>query len=302
MPTTVAFLGLGAMGRAMASNLARAGFSVRAWNRTPRPYFDLVESGVVLAQSAGQAVEHTQFVCVCVLNDEAVEAVMEQILPVLEQDAVIIDHSTIAPSTARRATDRAAGRGASYLDAPVSGGVAGAESATLTIMVGGNREAFQRALPVLHAVGTTVEHLGPSGSGQSAKLVNQLLTTVHSAVAVEALHLGMTAGLDLSALHRILSASYGASRMLERIVPRLASRDFNSPFRIDLLAKDLDLILHLGDQVAVPLPFARTAHRLYRLAKERHLGPDAAALIELFEEGNGADAGGEGRPRRNGET
>lgn len=223
---------------------------------------------------------------------------MGQILPALGQGCVIIDHSTIAPSTARRAAGHAAGRGASYLDAPVSGGVGGAESATLTVMVGGDREAFQRALPVLRAVGSTVEHLGPSGSGQSAKLVNQLLTTVHSAVAVEALHLGLTTGLDLSALHRILSESYGASRMLDRIVPRLASRDFDSPFRIDLLAKDLDLILRLGDEVSAPLPFARTAYRLYRLAKERHLGPDAAALIELLEEGYQD----EGRPDRGGET
>ncbi len=283
MARQVAFLGLGAMGRPMAANLARAGLATRGWNRTARPFAAEAAAGVAVQPALADAVRGAEMVCMCVLDDHAAEAVLTAALPHLAPGTVVLDHSTLGVDTAQRLAQLAAGRGVDYLDAPVSGGTAGAEAGTLTIMVGGERAAFDRAQDVLQAMGRLIRYLGPSGCGQGAKLVNQLLTAVHSAAAVEALHLGARLGLDLGELHTVLQASFGASRMLDRTVPVLQQQAFASAFTVDVLTKDLGLIERLGKTTGTALPFGKAALDLYRAGQQAGLGElDAAALVRLL--------------------
>ncbi len=283
MSKSVAFLGLGAMGVPMSLNLARAGFSVCGWNRTARPFAELTAAGITIAASIEAAVTGADIVSICVLDDAAAEAVVGQALPHMRRDALILDHSTLGVSTAKRLAEQAAAAGVWYLDAPVSGGTAGASAGTLTVMVGGEKSAYERALPALQAVGKLLQHMGPSGSGQGAKLVNQLLTAVHSAAAVEALHLAQRLGLDLEQLHTVLAASFGASRMLDRTVPVVQQQNFDSAFTVDVLTKDLKLIQALGKQSGTPLPLGEAALAIYRDGQQAGLGQkDAAALIRLL--------------------
>jgi 3-hydroxyisobutyrate dehydrogenase len=156
-------------------------------------------------------------------------------------------------------------------------------------MVGGRRAAFDRVQDVLLALGRLLRYMGPAGCGQGAKLVNQLLTAVHSAAAVEALHLGARLGLELESLHTVLSTSFGASRMLDRTVPVLQQQAFASAFTVDVLSKDLGLIHDLGRETQTALPLAEAARRLYQAGQEAGLGrQDAAALVRLLAARSGA--------------
>lgn len=279
----VAFLGLGAMGVPMAANLAKAGFAVRGWNRSAKPFDELRAVGVEVMPTLAEAVADAQVVCVCVLDNAAAEAVVTAALPHLAPGTIVLDHSTLGVSTARALARQAAGRGVHYLDAPVSGGTGGAAAATLTIMVGGDRAAFERVQDVLQAMGRLLQYMGPAGAGQGSKLVNQLLTAVHSAAAVEALHLGQRLGLDLGQLHAVLSASFGASRMLDRTVPVLQQQAFASAFTVNVLTKDLNLIHSLGQETGTPLPLGEAALAVYRQGQQAGLGGlDAAALVRLL--------------------
>lgn len=294
MTKPVAFLGLGAMGRPMARNLAKAGFTVRGWNRTARPFTTETAAGVTIEPELANAVRGAEVVCICVLDDAAADAVVNAALPQLAPGTVLLDHSTLSVSAAQRLAQQAAARGVVYLDAPVSGGTGGAEAGTLTIMVGGSAASFEQAQDVLQAMGTLIRHMGPSGCGQGAKLVNQLLTAIHSAAAVEALHLGSRLGLDLENLHTVLSASFGASRMLDRTVPVLQQQAFASAFTVDVLSKDLGLIHKLGRETQTALPLGSAARRLYRTGQEAGLGAlDAAALVRLLAAQSGGGTRGE---------
>ena len=271
------------MGRPMAINLARAGFETRGWNRTSRAFPELAQAGVAVSAKLADALDGAEVVCICVLDDDAAEQVLAAVLPVLAADTVVLDHSTLGVGTSKRLAAQAAAREVVYLDAPVSGGTAGAAAATLTIMVGGEEAAFARAQDVLQALGRLVRYMGPSGSGQGTKLVNQLLTAVHSAAAVEVLHLGRRLGLPLDELHAVLSASFGASRMLDRTLPVLREDAFASAFTVDVLSKDLGLIQRLGSETATALPLGEAASRLYREGQQAGLGGlDAAALVRLL--------------------
>jgi 3-hydroxyisobutyrate dehydrogenase-like beta-hydroxyacid dehydrogenase len=279
----LAFVGLGAMGHPMTANLAKAGFTVRAWNRTEHPFPELTEAGVRISPSLAAAVSGADLVCLCLLNDEAVETVFAQMLPHLKAGTVVVDHSTVGVGTVCRLAAAASAQGVHYLDAPVSGGAAGAAAATLTIMVGGERTAYERVAPALQAMGRLVVYLGPSGSGAAAKLVNQLLTAANQAAAAEALHLGARFGLDLQRLHTILAASFGASRMVDRSLPVLQSDQFDSPFKVDVLVKDLGLILDFAASSGVQTPMAEASLAQYQRAQGAGLGgSDAAVLVKLL--------------------
>jgi 2-hydroxy-3-oxopropionate reductase len=281
----VAFLGLGLMGRPMAANLARAGFAVRAWNRTVRDWSDLQALGIGICARPEEAVAGAGAVSLCLLDAAASEAVLSRVLPALEPGCIVLDHGTVGVDAARRLAAAAEARGARYLDAPVSGGVPGALAGTLTIMAGGEPAAFNEALPLLQAMGRLVCYMGPTGSGQAAKLVNQLLTAVHSAAAAEALNLGMRFRLDPDALYTVLAASYGASRMLERTLPVLKERRFESTFKTDVLQKDLGLVLAMSREAGAAVPLAALASDLCRRLQERGWGQkDVAALADLLNE------------------
>ena len=280
--TPVSFLGLGTMGAAMAASLAKAGVTVNAWNRTQRRFDALRELDVRLHSDPELAVRDCRFCFMCLLDERASREVIERILPSLNSEAVVVDHGTIGALAARDLAERVASRGASYLDAPVSGGARGAEDATLTIMVGGDEDAYKRVRPLLNHLGSLVEYMGPSGAGQTTKLINQLLTAVHTAAAVEAARLAMAAGRPLTKLHLVIQRSFGASAMLDRTLPILSERRFDPTFRMNVLAKDLRLVGELEAELGLALPVTGAVRELYDAAIQGGFGDDDAARLFDF--------------------
>jgi 3-hydroxyisobutyrate dehydrogenase len=280
--TQVSFLGLGTMGAAMAARLAKAGVTVNAWNRTQRGFDALRELGVRLRPDPELAVRDCRFCFMCLLDERASREVVEGVLPSLDSEVVLVDHGTIGAVAARDLAKQVASRGASYLDAPVSGGARGAEEATLTIMVGGDEDAFKRVRPLLDYLGTLVEYMGPSGAGQTTKLINQLLTAVHTAAAVEAARLATAAGHPLTKLHTVIQRSFGASAMLDRTLPILAQRRFDPTFKMNVLAKDLRLVGELEAELGLALPVTGAVRELYSEAIQAGLGDDDAARLFDF--------------------
>ncbi len=192
----------------------------------------------------------------------------------------------MAPSTSRRIYEAARKRGVFFLDAPISGGSDGAVAGTLAIMAGGDEQAFQKALPIFQAMGKTIMHMGPTGSGAVTKLVNQLLVGLHILSSCEALLLGTKAGVDPARLAEMLKNSWGNSRMLERNAPYIMKRQFQpsgAPLRN--MIKDMAILLQLAKELGVPLPTGKAAEQVYALANEKGMAlQDISALYLLLEQ------------------
>jgi 3-hydroxyisobutyrate dehydrogenase-like beta-hydroxyacid dehydrogenase len=298
----VGFIGLGNMGGSMAANLLRSGFELVVFNRTRAKAEALAAAaGARRARVAGSPAEvarDADVVCACLADVAASREVFlgpGGLIESARSGQVLIDHSTVDLGTSRACFEAARARGADFLDAPVSGGPEGAAAGTLSIMAGGDAAAFERARPVLEAMGKTVLHMGASGAGTATKLINQLLVGVHSVAACEALLIGERAGVDRERLLRVLSSAWGQSRMLERIAPAVRERRLEpsgAPLRN--LLKDLGIIDRLGADLAVPLPTAREAKRIYEaLAAAGRSDWDVAAPIAWLEEraGDGGPPG-----------
>ena len=286
----VGFIGLGNMGGPMARNVLRAGFELVVWNRTPSRSGELVREGARIAGSPAALAGEVDLVLACLADIPASLEVFlgaGGVLSAARKGLVLADHSTVDLETSRRIHHAAAERGASFLDAPVSGGPRGAAEATLSIMAGGDAAAFERALPVFRAMGKTVLHLGGCGAGTVTKLVNQLLVGVHTLAACEALALAGRAGADLRKVLEILANSWGQSRMLERNAPPILAREFgpsNVPLRN--LVKDLEIIVGLGEDLGLSLTAASRAREAYgTLAREGKELWDISAATLLVEGG-----------------
>lgn len=287
----VGFAGLGLMGRPMSLALARAGFPLRVYNRTPARLAPLVAAGATAVSSLSDLAAQSDVVLACLGSVAASEAVFlgpAGLVAHCRPGQILVDHSTVGPETARHVAAAAAAKGAFFLDAPVSGGPAGAEAAALTIMVGGDSAAFETIRPVLGAMGRNVRRVGEAGAGCVVKIVNQALTAIHAASAAEAMVLGVKAGADPALLLEMLSTSFGQSRMLDRSGPRFLNRDFGAATQLKMLWKDLGLVHTLSEAVAVPAPLAAAAADCCRLALDQGLEEaDIAALILPIERAAG---------------
>lgn len=262
----IAFIGLGAMGRHMAANLARAGHSVRGYDVRPDALGASAVAGLAQVATLAEAVRGAEAVLTSLPDTPDVERVLVGPGGVVEHAATgisAIDFSTISPEATRRMAARLAERGVSLLDAPVSGGVPGAEAGTLTIMVGGDPQAFARARPLLERVGRTINHFGPSGAGQSVKLCNQVVCTLHIQAVCEAFALGRAAGVDLAQLREALLGGSAASWILDHHGALILAKDDRPMFRIELQAKDLRLAAELAGALRVPLPGLAQVLQLY---------------------------------------
>ncbi len=261
----VGFVGLGTMGLAMAANLARAGFPLTVFNRTPGRAGPLVDLGAVEARSPGQVGAASGVVVTCVPDSPQVDEVLfgpEGLAAGLAEGSLVIDCSTISPTRTREFGARLASQGVAMVDAPVSGGPEGAKAGTLTIMVGGEAAAVERARPVLGAMGRTVTHLGPLGSGQVAKAVNQVILCGTYLGVAEGMVLAMKAGLDPEAVVGALSGGAAGSWVLQnRSKPMIEDR-YPLGFRIALHRKDLAIALELSRNVGAVLPVAALAATL----------------------------------------
>lgn len=274
----VGFIGLGAMGLPMARNIAKAGFPLTVWARHPKSAETLRSDGTGWANSPQDLASRSDAVISMVTNSPDVhDLVMREdgILAGARKGCVIIDMSTIAPSVSRELAGRCAERGVAFLDAPVSGGTQGAEAGTLSIMVGGDTQAFQRAQPILNATGKRVFHVGPSGSGEVIKLVNNTLVAIIAAGTAEALLMGRKAGADVGVMAEVIGASTGASWQLANQFPlRAFSGSFQPGFMTNLLLKDLRLALDLGDQNRTPMYLTALAQQLFGEARAQGYGED----------------------------
>lgn len=253
----VGFIGLGTMGREMVLNLLAAGHAVRVYDTRPEAINELASHGAVAASSPAHAASGAAIAITMLPDTPQVEEVVcgpEGLLASPPEGRLVVDMSTISPVAVRRMHAGLAAANIAFLDAPVSGGPVGAKAATLSIMVGGDAEAFARARPVLAAMGTTITHVGAPGAGQTVKLCNQLVCGINIQAVCEAIALGRASGVDLPQLRDVLLGGSAASWMLEKLGPAMIDGDDKAGFRIDLMLKDLHLVQEHANALSVPLP------------------------------------------------
>jgi 3-hydroxyisobutyrate dehydrogenase len=280
------FIGLGAMGAHMARNLHRAGLLARVWNRTPDKARALAaELGCEAADSAAQLAAGLDAIVVCVSADADVLAVVHAIEGHVHPGAIVIDCSTVSSTTARAAADALKARGAVFLDCPVSGGVEGARDAALAIMAGGDEQAFERARPVLAAMGRTVAHMGPSGSGQATKATNQIMCAGIIQAVAEAMAFAKAQGLPLERVVEILGKGAGSSWYFVHRAPNMIRRSYPAGFRVRLHAKDLGICREMAARFGVTLPVVeRMLDEYAELIERGHGDEDISSAFRLKDE------------------
>jgi 3-hydroxyisobutyrate dehydrogenase len=290
MMTKIGFAGIGIMGQGMATNLVRSGHDVLAWNRTEGKAEKV--SGASVATNIGQLGASCDVVMICVSDTPDVQEVANGLFETMTS-GIIVDHSTISPSATKSLAEKSGERGITWIDAPVSGGSEGATHGTLAIMVGGNATALERVRPFLETYATSVTHVGDEpGSGQMAKMVNQVLVVLNQLAVSEALLLADTAGLDLDKTIEAVAGGAGGSWMLSNRGPQMVEGDWRPGFTIDLQQKDLRLVLEAADELGVPTPGVALVFQMYRALQNRGLGSEGNhALIKALESMAGLELG-----------
>ena len=290
----IAFLGLGTMGAAMAANLARGGFQVAAWNRTPGRAPELAKLGVETAANPAEASADAEVVVICVSNTPDVEAILfgqDGVVGGARAGTLIIDCSTIAPSGSWDFAARLKEHGLSMVDAPVSGGSEGAKNATLTIFVGGEQADVERARPVLEALGRTITHVGPIGAGQAVKAVNQVILAGTYLGVAEGIVLAIKAGLDVQQVVEALGGGAAQSWVLANRSGRMIDDDYPLGFKVALHRKDLGIALDLAAQLGAVLPVTALAAQLETgLIAGGHAEDDMSALARAIRALSALDA------------
>lgn len=295
MTMRVGYIGLGIMGRSMAHNILKAGFPLVVYNRTPERARGLVEDGAVQAASPCELAAQVDIICSCVTGPHDVEEIVlgpQGLIHGMKPGSVYVDLSTILPETARQVAHRVREAGGEMLDAPVTGGDTGARNGTLTIMAGGSRDAFDRVLPVLEAMGKKIVWVGENGQGQTLKLINNLIGGVNLAAAAEGLVMGVKAGLPLDVLGDVLLSGSARSFSLEAMVDRAGRRFFAPGFKVKDRLKDFRLALEAARSLDVPLPATEVAEQwTSRLMDMGQAEADQASYLLLLEQLTGVQVG-----------
>jgi 3-hydroxyisobutyrate dehydrogenase len=275
----------------MAANLARAGFPLAVWNRSPGRAAALVDLGAREARTPAELAGGSDLVVICIRDTPDVEAVLFEPQGIAEgarEGGLVVDCSTISPAATRDFAGRLAERGLHMVDAPVSGGSEGAVNATLTIMVGGETEDVARARPVLERLGRTITHMGPIGSGQATKAVNQVILCGAYLGVAEGLVLAMKEGLDPERVVQALSGGAAQSWVLANRSGRMIADDYPLGFKLALHRKDLGIALEMAERLGVPLPVAELTARLEDgLLEEGHGDEDMSSLARAIRSGAG---------------
>ena len=295
-PLTVGFVGLGTMGRPMATHLLQAGFPLTVHSRSAGPVDALVELGAARAATPAEVAARADAIVLSLPGLAEVEAVVlgpDGLTTALRPNAVIVDMSTVEPSGARRLATAVGAAHGTFLDAPVSGGEKGAKEATLSIMVGGAAEDFDAALPVLEVLGKTVVHVGPVGSGQTVKAANQLIVAGVIELVSEAIVLLEAHGVDMAPAIKVLAGGLAGNQILERKAAGMLARKFEPGFRIDLHHKDMQIVQAAARDAGVAIPVtALVAQMLIALRSLDRGSLDHSAILTLI-----ADLSGRGGPR-----
>jgi 2-hydroxy-3-oxopropionate reductase len=255
--TNIAFIGLGIMGSPMAVHLAKVGHQVTGYNRTPEKAAPLVDAGGRAAESISDAVRDAEVVCVMVPDSPDVSDVLTGeggVFDNAKPGTLVIDFSSIRPDVTTQLAKQAAAKGMRLVDAPVSGGEAGAKNAALSIMVGGEADDFEAAKPFLDAVGKTVVHVGPSGAGQTVKAANQLIVAANIEALAEAVVFLEAYGVDTTAALEVLGGGLAGSKVLDQKKQNMLGRSFDPGFRIALHHKDLGIVTAAAREAGIVVP------------------------------------------------
>lgn len=279
-------IGLGAMGAPMAQNLAQAGLLSAVWNRTAAKAASLAqELKVKQASTADELARECRLILTCVSADEDLLEVIDQLLPGLNETSIIVDTSTVAIATVKQAQEKIAATGAVFIDAPVSGGVEGARQGTMVMMLGGAETVFDEIRPVLDAISSKQVLMGPAGSGQATKAVNQVMAAGINQAVSEALAFGDALGLDLDKVIEVLSGGAAGSWFLSQRGRTMVRQEYEPGFRLELHRKDLAICRQMAEEVAAGdnrLPLVEmTLIHYQRLISEGLGDSDISALYHL---------------------
>lgn len=297
--TTVAFIGLGNMGGPMAANLAKAGFNVRAFDLSQNALEAARAHGCEVAASATEAAADADFIISMLPAGQHVRGLFVEgdapLFDVIKQGALVIDSSTIDADTARSVAAAGVEKGIGFIDAPVSGGVGGAQAGTLTFIVGGSAEQFEQAKPLLDVMGKNIFHAGDHGAGQVAKACNNMLLSILMAGTCEAINMGVKNGLDPAVLSDIMKQSSGGNWALNVYNPypgvmenAPASKGYQGGFLVDLMVKDLGLAMDVSQQSASPIPMGSAARALFTQHKANGNGRlDFSSLMQFYQDKEG---------------
>jgi 3-hydroxyisobutyrate dehydrogenase len=298
MEKTVGFIGLGIMGMPMARNLLKAGFTVVVYNRTAARTGRLVAEGAKQAHSPAELARQCPVIITMVSDTPDVESVVlgeNGVIHGIRPDSVAIDMSTISPVATRRIAARLKEKGCHMLDAPVSGGEQGAIDGTLSIMVGGDAEIIERCRPVFEALGKNIVHVGGNGMGQTVKLMNQILVVGNLNAVVEAFVFAQKQGVDLEKAIAAVRGGAAGSWQLANLGPRILKRDFRAGFMVDLMQKDLRLVMEAAEASKTQLSVTDLIHRMFRTLQESGEGKSGTqALVKVLERQAGVEVGTSG--------
>ncbi|KAA0113439.1 NAD(P)-dependent oxidoreductase [Mycolicibacterium sp. P9-22] len=291
----IGFIGLGVMGKPMAGHLVDAGHEVVVFNRSRAKVDELETHGAVGALGPAQVGEKSDVVITMLPDSPDVEHVLfgtEGVVSTLRPGSLVIDCSTISPTAAIEVAARLAEKGIAFVDAPVSGGEAGAIAGALAVMMGGEEEAVRRAIDVLDAVAATLVHVGPVGAGQLVKAANQMLVAGNIALVGEAVTLLQRSDVNVDAALTVLGGGLAASKVLETKAPKMLTRDFEPGFRVDLHHKDLKIALAAAEQAQIAVPLTGVITQLVQaLRSAGDGGLDHSALIKALERLSGTPSG-----------
>ena len=288
MAERVGFIGLGIMGGPMARNLMEAGYELTVHNRSPEKAEELGEAGATVAATPGEAAENSDVVITMLPDSPQVREVVageEGVLEGITRGSLVVDMSTISPVVTEELAEAVKQKGASMLDAPVSGGDVGAIEGTLSIMVGAEEADFERAKPLFEAMGTTITHVGPVGAGQVTKAANQIVVALTIEAVSEALVLGSRGGVSPEKILEVLSGGLAANKVMEVKREKFLSHTFEPGFRSELHHKDLGIALAAGREYGVVLPVTAIVDQmLLSMRRKGWGGEDHSALLRVIED------------------
>ena len=295
MADTVGFIGLGIMGKPMAKNLIEAGHELVVFNRTQSKAEELAGDGATVAGSPREVAERSDVIITMLPDSPQVEEVLvgeNGVLEGIKEGALVVDTSTISPVVTEELAAKVKEKGASMLDAPVSGGDVGAIEGTLSIMVGGSKEDFERARPLFEAMGKTVTRVGETGAGQVVKAANQIVVALTIEAVSEALVLGSKGGVAPEKILDVLGGGLAGNKVMEVKREKMLTHSFDPGFRIELHHKDLGIALAAGREYGVTLPVTAVVDQMLQELKMKGRGDrDHSALLTLIEDSSGHEIG-----------
>ncbi|MDD4569869.1 MAG: NAD(P)-dependent oxidoreductase [Tepidanaerobacteraceae bacterium] len=288
----IGFIGLGVMGKRIAKRIHDAKYNLKVFDVMEDPVEEFKKMGVEAGKSPGEVAFDTEVIFMSLPNSQIVTNVVlgeDGILSKAKPGTIVVDLSSITPKAIRKIYEKTNSKGVEILDAPVSGGSAGAEAGTLTIMVGGKKEILYKVMPILETIGKTIYHVGDVGAGDTVKLVNNLLLGANMVATAEALALGVKAGLNPEVMFEVITSSSGNSYALKAKYPKFISkRNFEPGFMVNLQYKDLQLAVDTAKDLGLPLVMGNNAQQMYEMAKAEGFGEkDISSVIKLYEKWSG---------------